>query len=374
VLTVAETNEEEIRGEMVDGLRTWRLKWPRQYTQHSHRQQCTLKKLFWHLQDHYDPRNVTIVESVAKEFSPDIVNVHIAQGIGHNIASGLLRARPYKVCYILHDLALACVRTSMYRNGRNCEKQCVECRLSSASKMRFFHGDPRICFISPSKSNLDTLDSILNLEAHQCAVIPNLDLDEPVHRRWSADRKADDPLNLIYVGRLDPTKGIEFLLDILDGIDQQGLRFRMTVLGGGPLLEPLRRKFSSSNWLTLKGHVEPSEVKYFMSESDLLLFPSIWREVLGNVIRQALRAGVPAIVSDMGGPKELITDNVTGLILRAGDARAWTTAITNLINNREVLSKLQANAEVAGSLYSVDELGARYLQFVNNGRRKDRES
>jgi glycosyltransferase involved in cell wall biosynthesis len=365
ILTVAQNGSQETHGEMADGLRVWRLRWPRSYTQYEHKQQTPLQKWIWHLQDHLDPRNSAIVRSIIEQFSPEVVNIQLAQGVGHNILSALTPFPHIRVLYVLHDLTLACVRTSMFKNGKNCEKQCAGCKISSLHKMSFFRGKKNVHFVSPSRSNLETLSSILDLSEFPCSVIPNLDLAESA----VANRKDNHqlkPARFIYAGRLDSVKGIDFLLAVLDSLFRDGHRFTMVVVGDGPLREQIESDFGSREWLTLTGQVAPDRVSLFLREADMLLFPSVWREVLGNVILEALRVGVPAIVSDIGGPKEVIENDVNGLVVKAGSASAWKAAIQKVLTDDNLLLNLQANAEKTSGSYSADELGQQFLSLFSS--------
>jgi glycosyltransferase involved in cell wall biosynthesis len=365
ILTVAQNRSPETHGEMADGLRVWRLHWPRSYTQYEHKQQSPLRKVIWHFQDHLDPRNTDIVRSIIEQFSPEVVNIQLAQGVGHNILSALAPFPQIRVLYVLHDLTLACVRTSMFKNGKNCEKQCTGCKISSLHKMSFFRGKKNVQFISPSRSNLDTLSSILDLSEFPCTVIPNLDLAESAIANRKQNRQLE-ATRFIYVGRLDSTKGIDFLLAVLDSLFRAGHRFTMVVVGDGPLRQQIESDYASREWLTLTGHVAPDRVSRFIREADMLLFPSVWREVLGNVILQALRAGVPAMVSDIGGPKEVIVNDVNGLVVKAGSASEWKAVILQVLTDENLLLNLQANAEKTAGSYSADKLGQQFLSLFSS--------
>jgi glycosyltransferase involved in cell wall biosynthesis len=362
VVTVAETPEEQLRGEAVDGLRIWRLTWPRFYTQHNHKEKSRLSKGLWHLQDHFDPRNKTIVRQVIEEFRPEIISVHVAQGIGHN-AINPADWPNVPVIYFLHDLTLACIRTTMFRNDRNCERQCATCALSSRVKLGILKDRKNVHFISPSAANLETLRQNVHLESPQCHVVPNVDLSIVAPHGPRIDNKVP---NFIYVGRLDKTKGVAFLLNVLSDIADLGHIFRMTVVGRGPEENVLRSKYSEKAWVRFTGQVPPEAVQDYLQCADLFLLPSLWRENHPGVVRQALRAGVPVIVSDIGGSKEMIINGESGLILGTGDSSSWKEAILSLLANQHALNKLRSGALRLGATYSADALGARIINILTN--------
>ncbi len=361
VLTVAENQKEELHGEIVDGLRTWRLCWPRNHTQHTHFSKTLPEKTLWHIQDHIDSRNRAIVGRVLAEFEPDAILAHLLQGIGYNSIAPLTQNANKPLFYFLPDLSLACFQTSMFKNEKNCLTQCALCRLSSKYKMRLLKKGANITLISPSRANLETLEKIVDIAGFPRYLVPNLDNQEPVARLEPPHRSAP---RLIYLGRLAKTKGVQFILRILSELASEGLEFRMTVVGSGPSEPELRDEFGHERWLNFAGKVAPSDVRFYLSESDLLLLPSLWREVYGNVVRQALRAGVPSLVTDLGGPKEIIRDGISGLVIRSGDRAAWARALRELILNQQKLKELQAGARKHGVEYSEDILGSKIEELI----------
>jgi glycosyltransferase involved in cell wall biosynthesis len=209
VLTSAKTKSDELHGVEVDGMKIWRLHWPRPYTVHDHDNQPLLSKAIWHLQDHLDPRNARMVSKVVEEVQPEFVNLHLVAGIGHNALSVFKHNKTVPVAYFLHDLGLACIRSTMYSKGCNCERQCTTCRVSSFLKFRQLKNLPAVYFVSPSASNLHSLESYTPIGDYRTSVIPNLDFESAILREQGP---SDVPLKFIFVGRLHQTKGVDFLV------------------------------------------------------------------------------------------------------------------------------------------------------------------
>ena len=131
VLTTAKTASDELWGVDVDGMRMWRIFWPRPYAVHTHEGQPMISKILWHLQDHLDPRNSQIVTKVVDAVRPEFIHLHLVAGIGHNALSVFNNLKHVPVIYFLHDMGLACIRSTMYQKGKNCERRCAVCRTSS---------------------------------------------------------------------------------------------------------------------------------------------------------------------------------------------------------------------------------------------------
>jgi len=66
------------------------------------------------------------------------------------------------------------------------------------------------------------------------------------------------------------------------------------------------------------------------ASADIFVFPST-TDTFGNVIIEAQASGVPVVVSDSGGPKELVEDNANGLVTKSHDVEDFTRAIRELV-------------------------------------------
>jgi glycosyltransferase involved in cell wall biosynthesis len=66
-----------------------------------------------------------------------------------------------------------------------------------------------------------------------------------------------------------------------------------------------------------------------------MLVPSLWQEPFGLVVAEAMARALPVIASNLGGPAEIITNEINGLLVEAGNERALALAITELLNNPE---------------------------------------
>jgi L-malate glycosyltransferase len=62
------------------------------------------------------------------------------------------------------------------------------------------------------------------------------------------------------------------------------------------------------------------------------------------VVLESLACGTPALVSDLGGPSEIVHHNETGLILPAGDQRQWTEALTAVLTDPSRRERMGRNA------------------------------
>ena len=105
-----------------------------------------------------------------------------------------------------------------------------------------------------------------------------------------------------------------------------------------------------------------AQSKYVMGAFCLVavfLFPST-TDTFGNVILEALASGVPCIVSDQGGPKDLIMHGKTGLITRARDVEDFTNAVARLVGDTALRETMRTEAHRAVQDRDWAEAGRRF--------------
>lgn len=147
----------------------------------------------------------------------------------------------------------------------------------------------------------------------------------PANDRFSRIRRSPSPdgtRTAAVVGSLSVVKGIPFLVDIFRQI--RGDDLRLVLFGGWSsrgmrkYLEAARREDPRISW-------ESGDPASLLSTADIALHPS-WEDGWGYAPAEALAAGVPVVVSDQTGMKELL-EEPEGRVLPAGDARAWTARL-----------------------------------------------
>lgn len=363
ILTTAKSRTEELHGEMIDGIRVWRIFMPRPYTVIDYANQPAWKKAIWHLQDHLDPRNRKFAAKVMDAFKPELVFAHVVQGLGWNILGEIAR-RNVPVTVFLHDLALACYRTSMYKGDHECKKQCAVCRTSSRFKIRQLRKIRNLKFISPSRANLERVAQFIPIRdyPHTSILNPN------IYPLPTQTRSESDILRLLYVGRLDSLKGVDFLLSVCEGLAEKH-SFQLTLIGGGRDEEKYRARYAEMPWCRFTGFIPQAEVSNYMNSSDLLCIPSLWFENLPGVVVQAFGLGLPVFGSSKGGIVELIEDGKNGRLLTPSDTNEWTAALAQIIKEPEKLNTWKRYAEQSRHKFSPHDLGRRIFEFSQNNQK-----
>lgn len=192
--------------------------------------------------------------------------------------------------------------------------------------------------LSPNQELIDELGRRTNRVSKLMARGVDADLFTP------ARRTAEDNIFRIgYVGRLRAEKNVRVLVDVekvfLDaGVDD----FEMLIVGEGterPYLERHMRK------ARFTGFLDGERLAGAFANMDVLVFPSE-TDTFGNVVTEGNASGVPAIVSDKGGPKFIVREGETGYIAKTPEE--FARYAMSLYRNRDHLTRMkQASRESA---------------------------
>jgi glycosyltransferase involved in cell wall biosynthesis len=114
-------------------------------------------------------------------------------------------------------------------------------------------------------------------------------------------------------------------------------------VGDGPYLAEMRQFLPDA---IFTGALSGRELAEAFASADLFLFPST-TDTFGNVVIEALASGLPCVVSDRGGPKDLIDPGATGVITRALDVAGFADEVRRLLADADGLARMRSAARAA---------------------------
>lgn len=144
---------------------------------------------------------------------------------------------------------------------------------------------------------------------------------------------------LLYVGRLDPRKGVATLLGALDALPGATLR----VVGDGDPAEVSRlRARADPARVDFAGPLPRRDLPAAYAGADAVVFPVEWSEPYGLVPLEAMAVGRPVVATGLGGSAEYLEHEVNALLFPAGDAEALAVAVRRLAADPELRGRLRA--------------------------------
>ncbi|MGK7891223.1 MAG: glycosyltransferase family 4 protein [Leptolyngbyaceae cyanobacterium] len=138
----------------------------------------------------------------------------------------------------------------------------------------------------------------------------------------------------VCVGRLSEQKGHFILLEAAHQLAQEGLEFKILLVGDGPFrgeLESIIDQKDLGNYVEITGWATNQQVQQYMKASQILVQPS-FAEGLPVVIMEALALGRPTLTTYIAGIPELVKPGETGWLVPAGSVPDLVTAMRSILN------------------------------------------
>jgi glycosyltransferase involved in cell wall biosynthesis len=146
------------------------------------------------------------------------------------------------------------------------------------------------------------------------------------------------------VGRLVWVKGLETLLDAAARLAPRHPRLRCMIVGDGPLRAPLEaraRRLGLDGRVVFTGH--RTDVPDLLAAMDIHAAPSV-TEGFPMATLEAMHAGLPSVVTDVGGYPEMVADGRTGFLVPPGSVGALAERIERLVDDADMRAAMGAAA------------------------------
>jgi phosphatidylinositol alpha-mannosyltransferase len=172
------------------------------------------------------------------------------------------------------------------------------------------------------------------------SVIPNgVDVERfrPGNEPFEAWRERDR-INIVFVGRLDPRKGVEHLLAAVPEVVARSRgRARFLIVGDSYLRDKLQAAVRSDmrSHVTFLGAVPSVDLPRWYATADIFVSPATGNESFGIVLLEAMAAGVPVVCSDIPGYRSVVVPQTNALVHPPGDVGALADALTTLVLDDE---------------------------------------
>jgi glycosyltransferase involved in cell wall biosynthesis len=217
--------------------------------------------------------------------------------------------------------------------------------------------------IANSRETMNTLPRRWHASVLYNPILPDV-LEARVPRRGSKS----PALTVGMIGRLSPWKGQEVFLDAFTQAfrrrDVRGRLVGSALFGEDEYASSLVERASAldiSDQIEFRGFRE--DVLAELRELDILVHCSVRPEPFGQVVLEGLAAGVPVIASNAGGPAELITNGVDGILTTPGDVSELADALRMLADDANLRARIGAAGRRRSRDFTPDKAVAQLLAF-----------
>jgi len=187
---------------------------------------------------------------------------------------------------------------------------------------------------------------------------------------------SNDAIVITFVGRLIYAKGVQDLIYALSRIKDAAPEVKLLIAGDGPYrteLEKLAHQNEYAGSTLFLGQRNQDEVIDVLSATDIFVNPS-YSEGLGISVMEAASIGLPIIATDVGGTKEIITTDETGILVEARDVGQLAEELGRLCADAALREKLGENARIlAGRKFNWDKIIGEYIKVYTSLVEKDNE-
>ena len=198
-------------------------------------------------------------------------------------------------------------------------------------------------------------------------IVPNgIDLEHFSPDVSPIDKFCDGKLNLLFVGRLESRKGLNYLLEAYKQIQHEIPDSRLIVVGPGTRL---RRQYERQvrrgrlNDVTFVGRVSYDELPRYYKTADIFCAPATGRESFGIVLLEAMALGKPVVASNIEGYASVVTDGVDGRLVPPRDAKALAQALISLMTDESLRQQMGARARAKALEYNWEHIAQKVLGY-----------
>ncbi|HEY71479.1 MAG TPA: glycosyltransferase family 1 protein [Anaerolineae bacterium] len=186
---------------------------------------------------------------------------------------------------------------------------------------------------------------------------------------------------LLYVGRIEPLKGVDVLLEALAILQKNDVLedhpVRVAIIGGEPeageeemtaemaRLKGICQSLGMGEIVTFLGKQDQESLPYYYSAAEVVVMPSHY-ESFGMVALEAMACGTPVVASETGGLIFLVRDGETGFHVPAGDAEALADRLQTLIQDEVLRARLGRTAAEYAKGYDWSTITEHIVELYNN--------
>lgn len=322
---------------------------------------------------------------ILKRINPNIIHVHTLMGI-HKSFFEAAKELKIKLIFTPHDYFGICPKLNFFFDGKVCDDNfqctnCIECNKKALSRKKIFFLQSRLYRLIKNTRIMKIIRNIhrmnffkdsndiklkkdtyvakkyMSLRKYYIDIIKEFDLvhfnselTKEIYFRYvdiknykilniSHDRIKDNrviknfddkKLRISYMASTKPYKGFYLLLESLDKIWKKNIfDFRLSVYANTNEKRP---------YMDVKGNYDIKDLSKIFDKTDVLVAPSIWYETYGYIVVEAISYGVPVIITQNVGAKNIV--GKAGIVIKPNNSDELEKVISDIVKNKNILKKM----------------------------------
>jgi len=346
------------------------------------------------------------------KIKPDIIHIHTLMGL-HKEFLEVAHKLKIKVVFTTHDFFGLCPKTVLFKQGSVCESKCMGdyCEACNTSAFAYWkllliqshmyktmknsklltgvrrYGYKRINNQSDSISVIESKNTMLcdyeELDKYYKSMFSCIDffifnssisenvyrmhinigqgsIIHVIHRNISDNRSIksfnQDKLTLSYLTSCAEFKGFYMIKSVIAELNSEGYKIELNVYNDYQ---------SKESYINSCGMFRHEDLPNIYSNTDILVVPSLWYETFSFLVLEGFSFGVPVLLTTNVGAKDIIQEDITGIIIEPSFDEI-KKGIIKVYNNRELLEKINKNIVDAKFDFSFNSHVEKILEVYSN--------
>lgn len=313
----------------------------------------------------FNPYSFFALKKVLKEYQPDIVHLHTMNQVSPSV---LFLLKKYPTVMTLHGpepflkkLLLWFMHPSWLKSvihdkkNLNTVGKLVYFYFNSIQKIFYRFGLKNVdIFIAPSKY----IENVAKTEMLSQVVHIPFFIEPLKFQEWTRFQELKNYYNVLFVGRLENFKGVEFLIKAIPAIIEVFPQTTFTIIGDGPYkkaLIDLTKTLRVEHCIQYMDWVENKELGKYYGRASIVVAPSTVPEAFGLVILEAMSVGRPVVATNIGALPEIVDDGVNGYLVEPNNSEQIAEKVIKLFLEENLLTELGRNARKKAEEFSVEK-------------------
>lgn len=176
----------------------------------------------------------------------------------------------------------------------------------------------------------------------------------------------DGKINILFVGRLEKRKGLNYLLNAYKIVKQAIPDSRLIIVGPGTRLRHKYEKRVTQNGLKdtiFVGYSSYSDLPRYYKTADIICSPATGQESFGIVLLEAMAVGKPLVASDIEGYASVMTHGAEGLLVPPKNSEKLAEALISLMTDTSFRQQMETRGRLKALEYDWEHIAQRIMNF-----------